>query len=257
MNKEIKAPKAPAVLKAARLLAEFAQNPHPHSAADLARQLDLPKSTVVDLCQSLANAGCLRREQEHHFVLGEAFSAISRGLFLGFPLLPAFDRAVDQIAAASDRTFIMAVLDRSDIGVVAVRHGGSVLPITVRVGLYLPAWTTASGMALLSGHSIDELSELLTVPSATAFGVPGMRPSARELFDKIATMRDAGYFVDQDQTAHGMYGVSAPVCVPSQSKPVAAVTVAAIADDAVRNGVTQMGELIKRISRELLGSRLP
>jgi DNA-binding IclR family transcriptional regulator len=232
----------------------FSQNPQPHSASDLARQLDLPKSTVVDLCQSLASSGCLRREQEHYFVLGDTFSAVSRGLFHGYPLLPAFDRAVDQVAAGSDRTFIMAVLDRSDIGVVAVRHGGSVLPITVRVGLYLPAWTTASGMALLSGHSVDELAELLMVPSVTAFGVPGARPTAKELFDRIAAMKDVGYYVDQDQTAHGMCGVSAPVHVPKHAKPVAAITVAAIADDAVRNGVTQMGELIKRVGRQMLSS---
>lgn len=243
------APKAPAVLKAARLIAEVTRGTNGLSSADLSRLLELPKSTVVDLCQSLTEAGCLRREAEHQFLLGPTMTRIARGLFGGYPFLETFDRAVQSVDRLGNRTVIMAVLDESDIAIVAVHHGRAVLPITAKVGLYLPSWTTASGHSLLSEHSQEELAELLERPSVTAMGVPGTLPSFEQLYLRIAEQKSKGYFIDHQQTAIGMCGVSAPLLLPGNSKPAAAITVATIEGQVVDGDVSELGEIARRIAK--------
>ncbi|WP_342237866.1 IclR family transcriptional regulator [Inquilinus sp. OTU3971] len=246
-------PMAPAVLKACGVLAEIARATGPMTAGDLARQLELPKSTVVDICQTLVELDHLRRDQDFRFALGGSMVRISRGLFLGFPLLETFDRAIQAVDQPSHRTVVMATLDGSDIAVTAVHHGRIVLPITATVGLYLPAWTTASGHALLSEHSIGELSGLLSAPSATAMGVPGEVPAAEELFERIARQKERGYFVDFQQTAVGMRGVSAPLFLPGVDKPVAAVTVATIDETGSAEAeIELLGDMARRIVRQTI-----
>lgn len=242
-------PKAPAVIKAARLIAEVARGANGVTSVDLSRLLDLPKSTVVDLCQSLTDLGCLRREAEHHFLLGPTMTKIARGLFGGYPLLETFDKAVQSVDRLGNRTVIMATLDQSDIAILAVHQGRAVLPITAKVGLYLPSWTTASGYSLLSEHSQQELADLLDRPSVTAMGVPGEVPPPDELFLKIDEQKRGGYFIDHQQTAVGMCGVSAPLFLPGNSKPAAAITVATIEGHAVNGDLSELGELARRISR--------
>jgi len=227
---------APAVLKACSLIAELTHGTNPKTVAELARQLDLPKSTVVDLCQTLADSNYLHRDSDFRFTLAGAMTKLSRGLFHGFPLLEAFDRAIQTSERLGDRSVILAILDGADIAIAAVHHGRVVLPITATVGLYLPAWTTASGLALLSEHSVEELSDLLSTPSATALGVPGSVPTAAELFSLIARHKEGGYFVDDQQTAVGLRGVSAPLSLSRFAKPIGALTIATVeeGDDSAK-----------------------
>lgn len=218
------------------------------STVELAQSLSMPKSSVVDLCQTLADLGCLRREPQYRFSLGDFMSQVSRGLFEGRPLLQSFHRAVQSLNRAKERTVIMAILAQSDIAIVAVHHGRSVLPITAKVGLYLPAWTTASGFSLLSEHSQLELDMLLAAPTATSAGVPGHRPSADVLYAGIQAQKVGGFFVDQEQTAIGMCGVSAPLYLRGREKPMAAITVAAVGTELAEGEERQLGRMARTIA---------
>lgn len=248
MTQSAQSPKAPAVLKAARVIDAISQSSSPLSTVELSQNLSIPKSSVVDLCQTLADLGWLRREPHHRFALGDFMSHISRGLFEGHPLPQSFYRVVRTLKQAEDRTIIMAVLRQSDIAIVAVHHGRSVLPITAKPGLYLPAWTTASGYSLLSEHTQSELETFLASPTVTAFGVPGSQPSPEALYKKIQAKKTKGYFAEQEQTAIGMCGVSAPVMLQGCQKPIASVTVATAGtklDDAEEQ---MLGQIARTIS---------
>jgi DNA-binding IclR family transcriptional regulator len=70
--------RAPSVMKAARILSELAQNPDPMSAADLARRVDVPKSSVADLCLTLAEEGLLARASDGRYLLGRHLVDLAR-----------------------------------------------------------------------------------------------------------------------------------------------------------------------------------
>lgn len=247
MTQPAQSPKAPAILKAARVIAAISESPTPLSTVELSQNLSIPKSSVVDLCQTLADLGCLRREPHHRFALGNLMPQLSRGLFEGHPLPQLFYRVVRTLKQAEDRTIFMAVLRQSDIAVVAVHHGRSVLPMTAKPGLYLPAWTSAAGYSLLSEHSQSELETLLANPTVTGFGVPGQQPSPQALYKKIQATKAKGYFVEQEQTAIGMCGVSAPIMLPGCETPIASVCMATAGsrlDDAEEQILGQIARTI-------------
>lgn len=253
MTQTARNPKAPAVLKAARVIAAISESPTALSTGELSHNLSLPKSTVVDLCHTLAELGCLRREPHHRFALGNLMPELSRGLFEGHPLPQLFYRVVRTLKQAEDRTVFMAVLKQSEAAIVAVHHGRSVLPITVRAGLFLPAWSSAAGYSLLSEHSQSELELLLMTPSVTGFGVPGQQPAPDALFEKIQARKAKGYFFDREQTAIGMCGVSTPIMLPGCEKPTASVCIATAGSRLDQTDEQHLGQIARTIALRCAG----
>jgi DNA-binding IclR family transcriptional regulator len=217
--------RAPAVVKAARILSELAQQPDAMSASDLARRVDMAKSSVSDLCLTLIEEGLLARTSDGRYLLGRHLVELARSLVGGTRLLEVFADACGAIPDADGETVTMSVADGSDIVIVAVRRGSVALPITPKVGLHLPIWTTAAGRALLSATPIDALREILQIESATAAGVSGSMPSADRLYADLHRESRLGVHVDEEQTAVGMISFGAPVSFDVNAQPPAAIAI--------------------------------
>jgi DNA-binding IclR family transcriptional regulator len=217
--------RAPAVIKAARILGELAQHPDAMSATDLARRVDMAKSSVSDLCLALIEAGLLARASDGRFLLGRHIVELARPLLGGSRLLEVFADACRAVPEVSSETITMSIADGSDIVIVAVRRGSVLLPITPKVGLHLPIWTTAAGRALLSAASIDVLRDILRIETATAAGVSGTLPDAQRLYADLRRESRLGIHIDEEQTAVGLISFSAPLRFDAGAVPTAAIAI--------------------------------
>ncbi len=215
--------RAPAVIKAARILTELAQHPTAMSATDLARRIDMAKSSMSDLCLALIEEGLLARTSEGRYMLGGHLVELARPLVGGTRLLEVFADACEAVPEATGETVTMSIADGADIVIVAVRRGSVLLPMTPKVGLHLPIWTTAAGRALLSATPLDTLRSILMLESATAAGVPGLMPTADNLHDELRRESRLGIHTDKQQTAVGMISFSAPLILKRGSPPTAAI----------------------------------
>ncbi|MGD0473123.1 MAG: helix-turn-helix domain-containing protein [Candidatus Velthaea sp.] len=217
--------RAPAVVRAARMLGELAQCGDAMSASDLARAVDMPKSSVSDLCLTLIEEGLLARTSDGRYLLGRHLVELARTLVGGTRVLEVFADACDAVSDADGESVTMSIADGSDVVIVAVRHGSIALPMTPKVGLHLPIWTTAAGRALLSAVSIDSLRDILGIESATAAGVSGALPSAEPLFAELRRESRLGVHIDEEQTALGMTSFSAPLLDGAESPAAAAIAI--------------------------------
>jgi DNA-binding IclR family transcriptional regulator len=244
--------RAPSVVKAARILSELAQNPDPMSAADLARRVDVPKSSVADLCLTLAQEGLLARASDGRYLLGRHLVELARPLVGGTRLLEVFTDACEAVRGADGETVTMCVADGADIVIVSIRRGSVLLPITLKVGLRLPIWTTAAGRALLSTNGIEALRTILATETATAAGVSGSLPPVQELHDELCREARLGVHVDDEQTAVGMTSFGAPLILETNLPPTAAIAIST--RTALVTGKRR--ELIGAVVRELVGECL-
>jgi DNA-binding IclR family transcriptional regulator len=217
--------RAPAVVKAARILGELAQHPDAMSASDLARRIDMAKSSVSDLCLALVEEGLLARASDGRYLLGRHLVELARPLVGGTRLLEVFSEACDAVPSADGETITMSIADGSDIVIVAVRRGLVLLPITPKVGLHLPIWTTAAGRALLSATPIEALRHILRIETATAAGVSGSMPSAEKLHAELRRESRLGVHIDREQTAVGLISLGAPLILQADTPPTAAIAI--------------------------------
>jgi DNA-binding IclR family transcriptional regulator len=209
----------PGLERGLRLLCEFDRNNRNLPAPELARRLNVPRSTVFRLLATLERMGFVERNQGgRDYRLGMAV------LRLGFEYLasleltelgrPLLERLRDDIGHACN----LVVRDGRSIVYVAKSVTPNALVSSVNVGTRLPAHATVLGRVLLEDLSLTALRELYPEEHLEVFSENTPR-TVVELFDMLGE----GFFEARistvaapvrDQTGHIVSALGATVPSP-------------------------------------------
>lgn len=130
--------RAPAVRRAVRALDAVAHQQRARPA-DLARTLDVPKSSLSDLVGTLLEERMLARSGDD-LVLGTAFVEWAAGFVGSVAMLRRFGIGWERSAVLRDHTVTLQALIGSHSVCAAVRIGTRLLPYTPRAGSRMPLW---------------------------------------------------------------------------------------------------------------------
>jgi len=244
----------PAVLKASQVLDALATAREPFTLADLTRQLGLPKSSILGLCNTLASTGLVTRHADGRFGLGVRLVDLAHAYLAGVDLTREFSNVWDEVGPFSREGVVLAVLDGTDVVYVACRQGDVPLSVAYRIGMRLPASCTATGKALLSTLPDARLLELYDgaeLPRPTPFS----RATLPALLDDIRGIRARGYALDDQETREGMMCFGAPVFDASGTAAVAAAAVSLVKfpEDSEKSlsAATEIQRFARALSRKL------
>jgi DNA-binding IclR family transcriptional regulator len=201
----------PALERGLRLLGEFSRDNRTLSAPELARRLDLPRSTIFRLLNTLEVMGFIERTaSSSEYRLGMAV------LRLGFEYLssleltelgqPVLARLCDEVHYSCN----LVVRDGRSIVYVAKVAPPTPFASSVRVGTRLPAHATVLGRVLLQDLSLPELRALYPEEHLEAFS--GSTPkTVLELFNLLELDRQRGYVMGEGFYEASISTIAAPV----------------------------------------------
>ena len=201
----------PALERGLRLLGEFSRDNRTLSAPELARRLDLPRSTIFRLLNTLEVMGFIERTaSSSEYRLGMAV------LRLGFEYLssleltelgqPVLARLCDEIHYSCN----LVVRDGRSIVYVAKVAPPTPFASSVRVGTRLPAHATVLGRVLLQDLTLPELRALYPEEHLEAFS--GSTPkTVLELFNLLEVDRQRGYVLGEGFYEASISTIAAPV----------------------------------------------
>lgn len=201
----------PALERGLRLLGEFSHDSRTLSAPELARRLDLPRSTVFRLLNTLEGMGFIERTASgNDYRLGMAV------LRLGFEYLssleltelgqPVLARLCDEIRYSCN----LVVRDGRSIVYVAKVAPPTPFASSVRVGTRLPAHATVLGRVLLQDLTLPELRTLYPEEHLEAFS--GNTPkTVLALFNLLDADRRRGHVLGEGFYEASISTVAAPV----------------------------------------------
>jgi DNA-binding IclR family transcriptional regulator len=191
----------PAVERAVRLLDALAASSEPMGLAQLARQLDLPKSSVLAICSTLASRSMVERCGDGRYKLGLHVVDLSNAYLSATDLVRAFSDVGSQVPLLAQETLVLSVLDGGDAVILARRHGvGGV--VWYQVGARFPAHCTATGKAQLSTLAPD-VAERLSVPPLAQMTPKGINDPVKLRADLAAT-RKRGFAIDNEESRIGL-----------------------------------------------------
>lgn len=149
----------PAATRTVAVLRALARHARPVGAAQLARELDLPRSSVYHLLAVLEREGfVVHLPEEHRYGLGvaafEVGSAYLRQDGLERLARPLLRDLVDAVGG----TVHLGVLDGRDVLYLGKEPGTEPAVLVTEVGVRLPAHLTASGRALLAHDDAAQLT---------------------------------------------------------------------------------------------------
>lgn len=201
----------PGLERGLRILMEFSAREPVLSAPELARRLDIPRSTVFRLLQTLESLGFLERgHDERHFRLGVAV------LRLGFDFLNSLELTdlglpiINKLRDTTGYSSQIVIRDSRHIVFVAKASGRDSMFSSVNVGTRLPAHATVLGRVLMGDLSEAELRVLFPEPKLERF-TEFTPKTVAELYQRIREDAERGYAISQSFFEKGISVITAPV----------------------------------------------
>jgi DNA-binding IclR family transcriptional regulator len=202
--------KVPAAERTLAVLRHLARQPGPVPAAAIARELNLPRSTVYHLLTVLTDHGfVVHLPEERRYGLGlatfEVGSAYSRQEPLGRLARPLLARLVD----ATGHNAHLSVLHGRDVLYIVEERAPGRPPLVTDVGVRLPAHLVASGRAVLADLPSAQVRALF--PDRGAFTErTGLGPRRlSELRRLLSDVRRRGYATEDGEVTPGFASVAA------------------------------------------------
>jgi DNA-binding IclR family transcriptional regulator len=179
---------------------------------DIARALDMPKSSAHTLVTTLAEVGLLSVGPDGQYRLGWNLLSLSERMRAGIEFRQHALPHMQQLSRDLNETVLLAVLDRSDV--VYIERVEGTHPMVrlagVRVGARLRAHVTAVGKVLLAHRTSTEVRALLEGA--------GMKPmttrsiTSIEAFEEsLITVRQQGVAFDLCEVVADVACIAAPI----------------------------------------------
>ena len=199
---------AKSAVRTVQILERLAERDAP-TLAELARDLDAPKSSLHVVVQTLIRRGWVQRDEAGRLAIGVRAVRVGTAYVDGDPVVALTAPVLDALVAELDETVHLGRLDGTDIVYLAKRESTQQLRLFSAVGRRLPAYTTALGKALLAGLSDDKLDEHL--PARLEAMTEATITDRRELRTKLAEIRERGWSSDEGENAVGIACVAVPL----------------------------------------------
>jgi IclR family KDG regulon transcriptional repressor len=221
---------------------------------EIARMVDMHKSTVSRLCSTLEQAGYLARDAvTDKYRLGARIRQLTGASSRDVELRTAARDVLRQLVETSGETVTMVVRDGLDVTTIEVVEGPSLLRMQARIGARTQVHASAGAKAVLAWLPQEELVRIIDAwPRAHL--TPNTITDKDELVDHLMSLRERGYSVDNEELEIGLRCVGAPVRGQS-GEVIAAIAISAPRFRLNEGDVDRFG-LMVREAADALSARL-
>ncbi len=199
------------VSKAGMILNLFSEKTPEWGVSELAKKLELPKSTVSEMMATLASLGLLERTSAGRYRLGWRLYELSRTLLDTSDFYSEAHRAMHELVQRWGETTSLAVLSGSQLVYVEKRPAAfAVYEMLERLNIHAPAYGSSLGKVLLAHRKWDDVLELFKEQQLPAL-TPRTIVTLKDLKQELEQVKRQGYAIDEEEVAVGVCGVSAPI----------------------------------------------
>ncbi len=239
--------------RALRILEVLGGSRRDWSLANLAGELDIPKSSMHGLLRTMQQRGWVEGDAS-----GAGYRLGVRALLVGASYVESDAQVLrtrptlDWLSDETGETVHLGRLDDGDIVYLAKRESRHPLRLFSAIGRRLPAHTTALGKAVLAELPGELREEAL--PEALAELTPNTITDRGELDDELEATRERGYAIDREENTQGIccFAVSIRTDDPPSDAISISVPLARLDDERTESIVELLQAAQRRIEQ---GSR--
>ena len=242
---------APAASQALTVLRLLARHTEPVPASAIARDLNLPRSSIYHLLNVLADQGfVVHLPEERRYGLGIAAFELGSAYTRQAPLQRLARQPMVRLVDATKHNAHLAVLHGRDVLYVIEERAPGRPPLVTDVGVRLPSQLTASGLAMLASLPPQQVRALF--PSRDAFVQRhGVGPTTLSgLRTLLSRARRDGFATEDGTVTPDFASVAAPV-LDHTGHPVAGIAVTYPAAEVSENQRDAIAEHVVQTARDL------
>ena len=182
--------------------------------ADIADELGMSRSTTHRYVITLVALGYLEQGASRKYRLGLRVTDLGMSALNSTGLREHAHPYLEELRQRTSYTTSLGVLEGTEVLYVdrvrSFRRGQGRIDLNLHTGSRVPAYCTSMGKLLLASLPEDEQRELLSQVKLTKRG-PNTITGKRALLDELDEIQSAGFAVDDEELAAGLYAIAVPV----------------------------------------------
>lgn len=188
----------------------IAKEPGKYRLIDISKSLNINKSSIFSILNTLEFLGWVTKEKGNTYKLGPTLGAYITAYSRNFNLLESFNMEAEKTLKKLDENILLGVLNGTNVLCLGAQEKNSIVRIATDVGMQFPAHATSFGKIQLIKYSYYELIDLYTDQELEQF-TPNTIKTVGELWNQLESARWSGYTIDDQEYIQGCYSISAPV----------------------------------------------
>lgn len=240
------------VRNALRVLEAFSWGEPLLGVSELARRLEVSKSSAHRLVTTLASEGFLAQASDGRYRLGIRLYELGTLVVTGLELREVAHPVLERLRNETNETVHLAVLDGVEVVYLERFESQATLRLFSRIGRRMPAHSTSSGKAILAWSPPDVVQQV--VAAGLKRVAPRTIASRSGLAHALEQTRERGYSVSFEESEVGVSSVGAPI-FGHDGDVIAAVSVAGPTQRVSESALPRLSSKVVRaahaISREM------
>ncbi len=203
----------PTNLRTMLILEAIGTQTEPMTAAEVGREIGLPKQTVHRLCNTLVEEGFLVRSQTGGLVPGRRARMMAAGTLHASSSHIARHQILKQLAGEIGETVNFVVPEEEGMSYKDRVETDWPFRIQLPVGSHVPFHCTASGKTFLSSRRKAERQQLVETLELTA-ATSNTISTPDALLTELNAIARRGYALDNEEFIEGMVAIAVPIRDP-------------------------------------------
>lgn len=196
--------------RAVSILECFSENKRELKLSEIAHMLDLNKSTVHGLLNTLRHHGFIDQDETtQKYRLGIRFIVYGDLVINSMDIASFAYPIIERVCEKIEETVHIAMLDGHDVVYIEKKECNKSIKSTTKIGARVPAYITADGKIILSYMDKEKIKSLL--PRNLKKLTPNSITDKYRLMEVLADAREKGYVIDCEETVQGLSCVAAPI----------------------------------------------
>ena len=186
----------------------------PMRLSDIGRQLDMPKSTLLPILQTMVEHRYISKDVSERYAPGYGLMELGSAARAVYSPAEHIREALKQLVDRFEETCYYGVLEGGSVLYLEKTESPQPIRMLTAIGRRLPAYATGIGKALLMDMSLQQLKSLYTEP---------MEPLTRNtitdvdiLYRQLQHFRQLGYAWEEEESTEHIRCFAAPVRVDGE-----------------------------------------
>lgn len=244
---------APSVKKAFKILQTISDSSSGLGVSELAKQLNIGKSTVHGITSSLEELGVLVRDPiDKRYNVGYTLLELGRKAYARIKWREIARAPMERLMEKIGETVFLGIMNGDHITILDVVESLNEMKITSPPGTRLPLLAGATGKAFLSMLDERVAKEIIRKMGLVRYTAKSLIEPKRFLRE-VEVVRERGYAVDDEEYLLGVRAVAVPISIPSHP-PVAIWAVgfsSSLTDEKMKVTILEAQKAAREISHSI------
>jgi len=211
VNKDMKKYSAPSVKKAFEILRALSSSKEGLGVSEIARGLNMAKSTVHGMTSTLEGLGAVTRDPKtKRYRLGLTLFELGRLAYSQVDLKTLARPVIEELMEKTQASVFLGILNWDHVTVLDIVESRQDLKITAPIGTTMSLFAGAVGKVFLASMEESQSQKIIRSKGLTRF-TKNTIVDPELYFQELENVRKKGYAVDDEEYILGVRAVASPI----------------------------------------------